>query len=90
MAHLIAWIIVLPVAIAWFAAASALWFSFVILGWRRQARMIGAGPIVPLERTVARALESIDRMLWAWIGSWTIAVYGAIVVLLAVIGYLSG
>lgn len=91
MAHLIAWVVVLPVAIAWFAASSALWFSFMMFGWKRPARAVGAGPIVPLERAVARALRAIHRGLLGGIGlKWTAAVYAAIVVLLGIIGYLSG
>lgn len=90
MAHLVAWVVVLPVAIAWFAVSSALWTSFALLGWKRSARAVGAGPIVPLERAVARALESVHEALWGVIGAWTLAVYAAIVVLLGIIGYLSG
>ena len=90
MAHLIAWVIVLPVALAWVAASSALWFLFAGFGWRRHAQAVGAGPIVPLQRAIRRALHEVHRGLWAWIGSWTIAVYIAILVLLAVIGYLAG
>ena len=86
MAHLIAWVIVLPVALAWVAASSALWFLFAGFGWRRHAQAVGAGPIVPLQRAIRRALHEVHRGLWALIGPWTIAVYAAIVLILMYIG----
>ena len=63
MAHLIAWVIVLPVALAWVAASSALWFLFAGFGWRRHAQAVGAGPIVPLQRAIRRALHEVHRGL---------------------------
>lgn len=86
MAHMVAWLIVAPFALAWLLASSSLWVSFLILGWRNAAHAVAVRPILALQEWLAPRLTELHEFLWVQIGRWTIAVYAAIVLILMYIG----
>lgn len=86
MAGLVAWLFTVVLMMAWIAMSSPIWFTCAIFGWKKQAQAVAVGPMRTIQRSLERACGEIHRALWEQLGWWTLAVYGGVLVILAIIG----